>query len=79
MRENRCHNRSKHSTRQPKVEATAEEVASKTERTRNIESVYLNELIRAGYLGRKRKGKKVFFRVKFSRKSLAGLLKALKK
>jgi hypothetical protein len=42
-------------------EATAEEVASKTERTRNIESVYLNELVRAGYLGRKRKGKKVFF------------------
>ncbi|MFQ6075397.1 MAG: hypothetical protein ACE5Z5_04590 [Candidatus Bathyarchaeia archaeon] len=47
-------------------EATAEEVAIKTGRTRNIESVYLNQLARVRYLEKARKGKKVFFKVKGS-------------
>lgn len=49
-------------------EATAEEVAAKTGRTRNIESVYLNELVRSDYLGKGRKGRKVFFKIKFAAK-----------
>lgn len=45
-------------------DATAEEVAEKTGRTRNIESVYLNQLVRVRYLGKVRRGKKVFFKIK---------------
>lgn len=42
-------------------EATAEQVAKETERTRAIESAYLNQLQRMGYINRKRKGHKVVY------------------
>lgn len=51
-------------------EATAEEVAAKTGRTRNIESVYLNQLVRSKHLVKSRKGRKIYFRGNFSRKLL---------
>ena len=43
-------------------EATAEETASKTGRTRSLETIYLNQLARMGYLSRLRKGRKVYFK-----------------
>lgn len=42
-------------------EATAEETAEKTNRTRSVESIYLNQLVRMGLLQRIRRGKKVYF------------------
>jgi hypothetical protein len=51
-------------------EATAEEVAAKTGRTRNIESVYLNQLVRSKHLVKSRKGKRIYFKGNFSRKLL---------
>jgi len=42
-------------------EATAEEVARETGRARAVESAYLNQLVAMGYLGKKRKGRKVYF------------------
>lgn len=42
-------------------EGMAEDVAAETGRTRAIESGYLNNLIRMGYVKKKRKGKKVIF------------------
>jgi hypothetical protein len=42
-------------------EATAEETAVKTNRTRSVESIYLNQLVRMGLLQRIRRGKKVYF------------------
>lgn len=44
-------------------EATAEQVAKETERTRAIESAYLNQLQRMGYINRKRKGHKVIYSI----------------
>jgi len=44
-------------------DAMAEDVAKETERSRAIESAYLNQLVRMGYLGRKRRGKRVYFSV----------------
>lgn len=41
--------------------AMAEEVAKETGRTRAIESAYLNQLVRMGYLKRVREGKRVYF------------------
>ncbi len=43
-------------------EATAPEVAEKTERTRGIETIYLNQLARMGYLSRSKKGRKIYFK-----------------
>lgn len=43
--------------------ATAEEVASDTGRTRAAESDYLNQLVKLGYLSKKRKGRTVYFYV----------------
>jgi recombinational DNA repair ATPase RecF len=51
-------------------EATAEEVAALTGRTRNIESVYLNQLVRSKHLVKSRKGRKIYFKGNFSRKLL---------
>lgn len=51
-------------------EATAEEVAAKTGRTRNIESVYLNQLVRSKHLVKNRRGRKIYFKGNFSRKLL---------
>ena len=42
-------------------EATAVETAQKTRRTRSVESIYLNQLVRMGLLQRERRGKKVYF------------------
>lgn len=47
-------------------EGMAEDVAGETGRTRAIESGYLNNLIRMGYVRKKRKGKKVIFYVEDS-------------
>lgn len=44
-------------------DAMAEDVAKETERSRAIESAYLNQLVRMGYLRRKRRGKRVYFSV----------------
>ena len=41
--------------------AMAEEVAKETGRARAIESAYLNQLVRMGYLKRVREGKRVYF------------------
>jgi len=42
-------------------EATASEVAERTERARAVESGYLNQLERMGFLERKRRGRLVYF------------------
>lgn len=42
-------------------EATAEAISANTERTRSIESSYLNTLMRMGHIKKKRDGKKVVF------------------
>lgn len=42
-------------------QATADEVCRRTGRHRSIENKYLNELVRAGWLTRKRIGKKVYY------------------
>lgn len=42
-------------------QATADEVCRRTGRHRSIENKYLNELVRAGWLVRQRKGKKVYY------------------
>lgn len=48
-------------------EATADEVAGKTGRVRNVESHYLNTLVHMDHLEKKRKGRKVYFTVKYKR------------
>jgi len=42
-------------------EATAEEVAKKSGRTRGIETIYLNQLVRMGYVTRTKRGRKIYF------------------
>lgn len=44
-------------------EATAEQVSTRTGRTRAAESDYLNQLASRGFLRKERKGKEVFFRI----------------
>lgn len=44
-------------------EATASEVAKRTERDRTVETIYLNQLVRLGHLGKERKGRRIYFRV----------------
>jgi hypothetical protein len=44
-------------------DSIAEDVAVQTDRSRAIESGYLNQLVRMGYLRRKRAGKRVYFSV----------------
>jgi len=43
-------------------EATAEEVAAKSNRTRSVETIYLNQLVRMGYLTRTKRKRKVYFK-----------------
>ncbi len=43
--------------------ATAEEIASQTERARAVESAYLNQLVIMGYLKKERRGRKAYFYV----------------
>jgi DNA-binding transcriptional ArsR family regulator len=45
-------------------EATASEVAEHTGRSRSIENIYLNELVRLGYVGKRRVGRKIYFRAR---------------
>jgi predicted transcriptional regulator len=44
-------------------EGTAEEVADRTKRARAVESSYLNQLVRMGYLKKERRGRKAYFYV----------------
>ncbi len=44
-------------------EATASEVAPKTGRSRGLESIYLNQLERRGFVEKTRRARKVFFRL----------------
>ena len=44
-------------------EATAEEVAERTGRARAVESSYLNQLVRMGYLKKERRGRRVLFSI----------------
>lgn len=43
-------------------EATPEEVAQQTNRTRGLENIYLNQLERMNYIEKIKKGKRVYFR-----------------
>ena len=43
-------------------EAPAEIVAKQTNRTRGMESIYLNQLVRMRYLKKIKKGKRIYFR-----------------
>ena len=43
-------------------EATPEEVALKTNRTRGLENIYLNQLERMSYVEKVKRGKRVYFR-----------------
>ncbi len=43
--------------------ATADEVAERTGRARAVESGYLNQLVAMGHLGKRRKGRRVYFYV----------------
>lgn len=43
-------------------EATPEEVAEETNRTRGLENIYLNQLERLGYIEKVKRGKRVYFR-----------------
>jgi len=51
-------------------EATAEECSSKSGRTRSVETIYLNQLVRMGYMTRVRKGRKIYFRPREKTKML---------
>jgi hypothetical protein len=44
--------------------ATAREVSDRTQRSRAVESGYLNQLVRMGYLKKDRGGRRVYFSVK---------------
>jgi DNA-binding transcriptional ArsR family regulator len=44
-----------------KREATAEEISDKTERSRSLESAYLNSLTNWGYVKKNRKGQLVYY------------------
>ncbi len=44
-------------------EATATRVAEETGRDRTVETIYLNQLMRLGFLTRERRGRKVYFKV----------------
>lgn len=44
-------------------EGTATEVSKKTGRERSIETIYLNQLVRLGYLSKERKGRRIYFKI----------------
>lgn len=44
-------------------EATSQQVAQKTGRTRSMETVYLNQLTMLNYVTRRRRGRKVYFKI----------------
>lgn len=59
-------------------DATADEIAAKTGRVRNLESSYLNQLVRLGHLEKARKGRKIYFKPTYVRKTLADLVAKLR-
>lgn len=59
-------------------DATAEEVAAKTGRVRNLESAYLNQLVRLGHLKKVRKRRRIYFRPTYVKKALVKLLESLR-
>ncbi len=52
--------------------ATAADVAEETGRSRAIESAYLNQLVRMGYLKNRREGRTVYFQVRGQPSSAKG-------
>ena len=50
-----------------KREATAEEISDETERSRSLESAYLNSLTNWGYVKKNRKGQLVYYYPNFER------------
>ena len=44
-------------------EATADGVSEKTSRTRTLENIHLNQLVRMGYLSKVRKSRKMYFKL----------------
>lgn len=58
-------------------EASAGEVASKTGRSRSLESYYLNRLVRLGHLRKVRRGRRVYFRSMYVRRSVSWLVERL--
>jgi len=46
-------------------EATAEEICKETDRSRSLESAYLNSLKTMGYVEKTRKGQLVYYKIKF--------------
>lgn len=44
-------------------EGTSNKIAEKTGRDRTVETIYLNQLARLGYLTRERRSRKVFFKI----------------
>lgn len=44
-------------------EGTATDVSKITQRVRSVETIYLNQLARLGYLTKSRKGRRIYFKV----------------
>jgi predicted transcriptional regulator len=44
-------------------DATTTEIAEKTGRSRSVETIYMNQLARLGYVRKERRGRKIFFSV----------------
>jgi predicted transcriptional regulator len=42
-------------------DATTTEIAEKTGRSRSVETIYMNQLARLGYVRKERRGRKIFF------------------
>ncbi len=57
--------------------ATADEIAAKTGRVRNLESSYLNQLVRLGHLKKVRNGRKICFKPAYVRSALTELVSKL--
>ena len=55
--------------------AMAEDVAKETGRARAIESAYLNQLVRMGYVKKGREGRRVYFSVEGNQANVEYLLK----
>jgi ArsR family transcriptional regulator, lead/cadmium/zinc/bismuth-responsive transcriptional repressor len=52
--------------------ATAEEVSKKTRRSRPLESSYLNQLMRMGYVEKEKKGQFTYYKINFSKRKTKG-------
>jgi predicted transcriptional regulator len=44
-------------------DATTTEIAEKTGRSRSVETIYMNQLARLGYVNKERRGRKIFFSI----------------